>query len=133
VANAGGKVFTFGSFRLGIHSPDADIDALCVAPRHVDRSDFFKGFVTVLEKTPGVTDIRVVEEAYVPVLKMKFDDIEVDLLFAKLLVSQIKDDQVTCSSSFHTTADRIMDCGHEDDRFHSFARLIFLAMQFPLS
>ena len=94
VVQAGGKVFTFGSFRLGIHAPDADIDALCVAPRHVDRSDFFKGFVAVLEKTSGVVDIRVVEEAYVPVVKMKFDGIEVDLLFARLLVSQIKDDQV---------------------------------------
>ncbi|RZC34528.1 PAP central and/or NTP transf 2 domain containing protein, partial [Asbolus verrucosus] len=35
--NVGGKLYTFGSLKLGVHNKGADIDALCVAPRHIYR------------------------------------------------------------------------------------------------
>jgi poly(A) polymerase Pap1 len=54
-----------------------DIDTLCVAPRHVDRTDFFTSFYQLLEKQPLVADLRKVEEAFVPVINLKFDGIEV--------------------------------------------------------
>ena len=55
----------------------ADIDTLCVAPRHVDRSDFFGSFFELLKQQEEVKDLRAVEEAFVPVIKMEFDGIEV--------------------------------------------------------
>jgi len=36
----------------------ADIDTLCVAPRHVDRSEFFTSFFELLKKEPGVRELR---------------------------------------------------------------------------
>ncbi|CAH1113254.1 unnamed protein product [Psylliodes chrysocephalus] len=89
--SVGGKVYTFGSYRLGVHSKGADIDALCVAPRHIYRSDFFSSFYELLKQQPEVTDLRAVEEAYVPVIKMDFDGIEIDMLFAQLLLKEIPD------------------------------------------
>lgn len=57
--NVGGKICTFGSYRLGVHNKGADIDALCVAPRHISRSDYFTSFMEVLKQQPEVTDLRV--------------------------------------------------------------------------
>nr|CAH7768742.1 unnamed protein product [Callosobruchus chinensis] len=89
--NVGGKVYTFGSYRLGVHNKGADIDALCVAPRHIYREDFFTSFYELLKQQPEVTDLRSVEEAFVPVMKMNFDGIEIDMLFARLLLKEIPD------------------------------------------
>ncbi|XP_059575546.1 poly(A) polymerase gamma isoform X3 [Alligator mississippiensis] len=91
VANVGGKIFTFGSYRLGVHTKGADIDALCVAPRHVERSDFFQSFFEKLKHQDGIRNLRAVEDAYVPVVKFEFEDIEIDLVFARLAIQTVSD------------------------------------------
>lgn len=85
----GTKIYTFGSFRLGVHNPDADIDALVVAPFHIERKDFFTSFVKVLQNHPEVKKCNAVTEAYVPVIKFDFEGIEMDLLFARLNLKEI--------------------------------------------
>ncbi|XP_068048573.1 poly(A) polymerase alpha isoform X5 [Anomalospiza imberbis] len=92
IENVGGKIFTFGSYRLGVHTKGADIDALCVAPRHVERSDFFTSFYEKLKQQEEVKDLRAVEEAFVPVIKLCFDGIEIDILFARLALQTIPED-----------------------------------------
>ncbi|KAM7118761.1 poly(A) polymerase gamma isoform 2-T3 [Ciconia maguari] len=91
VANVGGKIFTFGSYRLGVHTKGADIDAVCVAPRHVERSDFFQSFFEKLKHQEEIKNLRAVEDAYVPVVKFEFDGIEIDLVFARLSVQTVSD------------------------------------------
>uniref|UniRef100_A0A8C0ZCL8 polynucleotide adenylyltransferase n=1 Tax=Cyanistes caeruleus TaxID=156563 RepID=A0A8C0ZCL8_CYACU len=88
----GGKIFTFGSYRLGVHTKGSDIDALCVAPSHVERSDFFQSFFEKLRNQEEVKNLRAIEDAYVPVIKFEFDGIEIDLVFAKLSLPTVSDD-----------------------------------------
>ncbi|EPR78646.1 poly(A) polymerase [Spraguea lophii 42_110] len=87
--NCGGEIFTFGSYRLGVHSQGADIDTLCAAPKHVSRLDFFHIFYEELENNGDVTELSKIEEAYVPLIRLKYDGISIDLLFARLNLSVV--------------------------------------------
>ncbi|KAF8231409.1 Poly(A) polymerase [Tricholoma matsutake] len=89
---AGGKIFTFGSYRLGVHGPGTDIDTLCVVPKHVSREDFFDVFEHMLREAEGVTEVSGVPEAYVPIIKTKMSGIPIDFLMARLALSSIPDD-----------------------------------------
>lgn len=64
-----GKIFTFGSYRLGVHTRGADIDTLCVAPKHIERKEFFAIFGNILEEEGFV--VEKVEGAYVPVMQIR--------------------------------------------------------------
>ncbi|KAG6330921.1 hypothetical protein ID866_8171 [Astraeus odoratus] len=89
---AGGKIFTFGSYRLGVHGPGSDIDTLCVVPKHVSREDFFEAFEDMLRSMEGVTEVSGVPEAFVPIIKTKICGIPLDFLMARLALSSIPDD-----------------------------------------
>lgn len=83
--NWGGKIFEFGSYRLGVHTPGTDIDALCVAPRDIDRDLHFFGVLPeILRNTEGVEELVEVREAFVPCIKMVFYNVDIDLLFARI-------------------------------------------------
>ncbi|KRX40528.1 Poly(A) polymerase gamma [Trichinella murrelli] len=91
--SVGGKIFTFGSYRLGVHTRGADIDTLCVAPRHILREDFFTSFKDLLKSQSEVSECRPIEEAFVPVIKLKFDGIELDMVFARLALKEVPENQ----------------------------------------
>lgn len=97
-ATTGARILTFGSYRLGVSGPGADIDTLAVAPRHVDRRrDVFGMYeagvvppprenvlVEMLRDDPDASEIVAVAEAYVPVIKFVYGGVEIDLLVACL-------------------------------------------------
>lgn len=87
--DAGGKIFTFGSYRLGVYGPGSDIDALVVVPRHVSRADFFEEFPKLLNERPELEEMTPVPDAFVPIIKLEYGGISIDLICARLDVSRV--------------------------------------------
>lgn len=70
----------------------ADIDTLCVFPKHVEREHFFTIMYDMLKARPEVTEIAAVPDAYVPVIKMHFSGIPVSVRYALLNGLEAKGD-----------------------------------------
>ncbi|XBW37140.1 hypothetical protein QEN19_002718 [Hanseniaspora menglaensis] len=97
--DAGGCVYTFGSYRLGVHGPGSDIDTLIVVPKHVSREDFFMFMVPILKARPELEEIQPVSEAFVPIIKMEFDGISIDLICGKVDLAQVNSDLTLTDTS----------------------------------
>ncbi|KAG5922639.1 hypothetical protein E4U61_004757 [Claviceps capensis] len=92
IKNARGKIFTYGSFRLGVFGPGSDIDTLVVAPKYVTRDDYFQHFPEMLQSMApkgAITDLTVVTDAFVPVIKFEYSGISIDLIFSRVIQKQL--------------------------------------------
>lgn len=89
---AGGKVFTYGSYRLGVYGPGSDIDTLVLGPKHVVIDDFFSDFPPTLERMApqgAIEKMTPVPDAFVPIIKLELSGISIDLIFARLILPTI--------------------------------------------
>lgn len=123
IENAGGQLYTSGSYRLGVHEPGADIDTILVAPNVCTREDFFgnnytpedydgeedlsmvrdpESLAEMIRKNPDVTNFVPVENAAVPILTFDWEGINIDLLFARL-------NSASVPNNFDIDNDRVLD------------------------
>ncbi|RHY34925.1 hypothetical protein DYB32_000558 [Aphanomyces invadans] len=84
VALTSGALFAAGSYRLAIDDPTSDIDTVAVAPWHVTQADFFGSFVDLLRSCPAVSSLTPVTNAFVPLIALVYDNVALDILFARL-------------------------------------------------
>lgn len=79
-----GMVLTYGSCKLEAADKDADMDLICIAPSYVTREDFFTKMYHKLHKHESVHELRQLPDVFVPVMKFKFNETEVDFTFCRL-------------------------------------------------
>eukprot|EP01041_Mallomonas_annulata_P000379 gene379-692_t len=92
-ANGGNStLLLFGSQRLEVHTPDADIDILCITPEYATREEFFSIFCKTLSSQQGITNLSPLPDAYTPLLKFEFYNQSVDMIFVSLCINRIPSD-----------------------------------------
>ncbi|MEW5859786.1 MAG: poly(A) polymerase [Cyanobacteriota bacterium] len=70
-----------GSARLGVQSPQSDLDVLCLIPAYMSGEAFLE---SVRQCVEGLCDrAQVVSSARMPLLRMRFEGVSVDLLYAR--------------------------------------------------
>ncbi|MEM6404772.1 MAG: poly(A) polymerase, partial [Cyanobacteria bacterium P01_D01_bin.116] len=68
-----------GSYRLGVESPESDLDIVCQIPSYLSGEHFLKNIQQRLE---GLCDsTQLVLDAKVPLLRLKLEGISLDLLY----------------------------------------------------
>lgn len=75
-------LYTFGSYEMGVHFPTTDMDTIAVFPSYIYQEDFFTHFKARLTEVKDAEDIIDVVDARIPILKFKFQGIQIDMLYA---------------------------------------------------
>ncbi|KAB2040249.1 hypothetical protein ES319_D02G069900v1 [Gossypium barbadense] len=87
IAVSSATLLTYGSYGLGVHGSESDIDALCVGPYFATMvDDFFIVLYNMLKSRPEVSEIYCVKDVKVPLMRFVFDGILIDLPFVQLKV-----------------------------------------------
>ncbi len=84
------SLYLLGSARLGVQSPQSDVDVLCLIPAYLSGEAFLE---SVGQRLAGLCDseallrsvdrAQVVASAKIPLLRMRFAGVAVDLLYAR--------------------------------------------------
>ena len=87
--DGGGNIFISGSYRLGVHTEGTDIDIICCLPKQVTKDEFFGNFLDNLSARADVSEVTPITEAVVPMIGLKIDGIDIDLLYSCLPFAQV--------------------------------------------
>jgi len=83
---------TFGSYILGVADPGSDIDTMAVCPQFIQReADFFGKFPSFALQDPRISYVNLIPNAFVPLITMKIDQIDIDLQFVNVALDRLPD------------------------------------------
>lgn len=70
-----------------------------VVPKHVTREDFFNVLEKMLAQRHEVAELAPVPDAFVPIIRFKWDSISIDLIFGRLALPRVPMDLELADSS----------------------------------
>lgn len=129
-----GRIVLIGSYPLDVHTADTDIDILCIAPSAYSRPRFQKEFFDKLMLHPRVSYANGVFRAKVPIIKCKFMDIWLDILYSATDSTDLccdstlanLDEASLLSLNGYRNTDQILRCVPDTDTFRKTLRAVRL-------
>ena len=93
---------------------------------------FPSSFVELLREQPEVTVLHPIEEAFVPIIKMNFKGIQIDLAFARLDLSVVSDDLSLSDTMLLKNLDKkcvlsLMGCRVADEILNQVPKQMFVS------
>ncbi|KAK6160960.1 hypothetical protein DH2020_004341 [Rehmannia glutinosa] len=105
---ASATILLYGSYGLGVHNCESDLDVLCLGPCFATMAeDFFIVLRNMLASKPEVSEILCVKDARVPLMRLNFDGISIDLTYAKLNTISVPENVHVLNPFFLTNIDEI--------------------------
>ncbi|KAL6548185.1 hypothetical protein OROGR_008606 [Orobanche gracilis] len=105
---ASATVLTYGSYGLGVHNHESDVDALCVGPCFATmEEDFFIVLKNMLASVPEVSEVLCLKDARVHLMRLNFDGISIDLTYAKLNMIYVPENVDVLNPLFSSNIDDI--------------------------
>lgn len=83
------EIVPVGSSMLGVASKDSDLDLLVLIPTKISQIEFFTVLKDLL--APHCAQIRIVQDAQVPILRLKLNGVDIDLIYANLFYKPASD------------------------------------------
>jgi poly(A) polymerase Pap1 len=132
-------VLPFGSFRIGVHDAQSDMDIVAVVPEWVRRESLFEGLRACLSSCADCTCTQVLLSARAPVLKFVMFSFSVDVAVAILIFDRVPnpfspqaliENCVDEKSAFAlvgpSNSDALLELVPDPDRFRQLLRFIKL-------
>jgi poly(A) polymerase len=73
-------MFVSGSYKMGVHTEDADIDVVFVVPDTLPRTRVFTDFLRFMQGRPDVSGLQPLPDARVPIIGLALDGQEFDIM-----------------------------------------------------
>nr|XP_043607987.1 nuclear poly(A) polymerase 3 [Erigeron canadensis] len=87
IKDTSATILPHGSYGLDVYDAESSIDVLCVGPSFASmEEDFFIVLQNMLLGRPEVSGIHCVKDAKIPLLRFTFEEILIDLSFAKFQI-----------------------------------------------
>lgn len=111
------RLYSFGSYRLGLITSGGDLDVLMIGPKYISRQDFFNKFVPQnlnSHVNSKITMVNPVPNAHIPIVKIIYDGVPIDIVYTSIPYLNAIDQNFDIDNDYHM--ERLLSPEFKDEK-----------------